>query len=800
MKNLSFCFLIMVTLSFSQNYQYLGEYNANGKPLYLQSQNAIISDESEKLINNSLHKGLYIPEYYPNYFTSGYDSDISLSCETEVFITFINEYASYNNALGFYTYPSDAKPQYKPTNDQITIIFPNLNEDGDNSALVKGNRVSLGLFPENTSIGFILISNGWNGTNVGEGVWKLFTTKTYNDDLEEGKNHQNLLIKDEKNEAIILSFEDIKRNSISCDEDFNDAIFLVTTNSYNCVNTNNLIENCTSDQVSSAYYGGLESNGDLAHLIASRNINRLNNELVPPIGIIDELNCYFPPLGVDNEIAVNTSPYDLINYSNAIEVYGVDYEKYNLRNGAGLVMKTKEKVYNHKKSICDRLNGGKVIDIREVTIDNHKLILTIIETANDEKEYSVHFSVRTKATVYEVLSYWDVEDYPCVDFLNFQIWGKDMTQVSHITNYVFDKFELYKKVVSSDNNKIPEVFASAANYRNKKIFFDIVNKNKSTYIDLSLTYRTTELSEAQTYNQRLLLNGEFNQNVILNTDYIYDVNISLIGEKSNNIDKLYISDGPWGFITNDNNIINNYVVNEQESIINEDNSETERNFSVNGLNTDRVMFFKNILSGDKSINISGYESISFNITNNKPIELILVYDNLDNWSNKLSYFIENSYQNETLNIPLNEFSTINQSSKSVSRNTSSSNLKSVVFSINSNNQISESFNLSIDKLGFKSNTLGNQNDYSQIIKNKKALNYPNPFHNKTTFIIPTKSSNTYIEVFDLQGKKIYKSKITMNDDLLTFDFYKGNLIKGIYLYKINDFTNNNSYLGKIIID
>ncbi len=798
MRVLTYILLIITFSNFGQSYQYLGEYNSNGTPFYLETENSIINSQSIELLNNSLHSSLYIPTYYPNFFTSGYDTDISLNCETEIFITFIKEYASYNNSLGFYTYPTGSPPENTPANEDITIIFPHLS--GDDSVLSMGNKVSLGFFPADTSIGFVLISNGWNGVEVNNGIWKLFTTRQLNTDLENDKNHQNILINDLNNESVILSFEDIKRNYESCDDDFNDAIFFVSSSNYNCLNTTNFIENCTSTQVSTAHNGGLESNGDLAHLIASRNINRLNNSQPPPVGLTDELECFFPQLGVKNETAINVTPYDLTNYSNAVSVYGVDYFKYDIRFSAGLVMKTNEKVYNHKKSICDRLNGGKIIDIRNVTIKNHNVILTITETANGEKEYSVHFSVRTKASVYEVLSYWDIEDYPCVDFYNFQIWGKDMTQVSHIVNFIFDKFEDEKKLVSTDTNKLPEVFVTAATYRNKKIYFDIINKNKSEYIDLNLTYRSTELSEPITYNETLLLNKEYKQSVVLDTEYMYDVSVSLIGENSNNIDKLYISDGPWGYQNdNNNNIINNYIVNEQETIINDDNYQTERNFSANGFNTDNVMFFKNILSGDKSIDISNVNSISLELTNNKPIEIILIHDNLNNWNNKLTYIINESHQNEIVTVSLNDFTTNNQSSRSVTNTPLSSNLKSVVFSVKGNSQLPESFDLSIKKLSFINNVLNNDNEQVNNQKHNKAVNYPNPFNNKTTFIIPKQLSKGNITIYDIHGKILLKSNIVMKNDLLTFDFYKNNLSNGVYLYKISD-INDNNYTGKFIIN
>ncbi|MBQ0741159.1 hypothetical protein J9332_43515, partial [Aquimarina celericrescens] len=83
---------------------------------------------------------------------------------------------------------------------------------------------------------------------------------------------------------------------------------------------------------------------------------------------------------------------DLIGITNATSVFSIDYYKQNQRVGAALAMATKGSVYDHSKTICDRLNGSVLEDIRTLKIRNHTLVNTKIRRATGEIEQALHFS------------------------------------------------------------------------------------------------------------------------------------------------------------------------------------------------------------------------------------------------------------------------------------------------------------------------------------------------------------------------------------------------------------------------
>ncbi|WP_417357847.1 hypothetical protein [Flavobacterium sp.] len=53
-----------------------------------------------------------------------------------------------------------------------------------------------------------------------------------------------------------------------------------------------------------------------------------------------------------------SSPEDLIQITNAEQVFSVDYYSGSERVAAALATQTTGGVYNHSKAICDRLNGS----------------------------------------------------------------------------------------------------------------------------------------------------------------------------------------------------------------------------------------------------------------------------------------------------------------------------------------------------------------------------------------------------------------------------------------------------------
>jgi LruC domain-containing protein len=221
-------------------YKFMGTYNSNGVPGYLEPENDPISADFLKDINNTLPEQLSLPESHPEYFSEMYDHNIRLVETCDVWVTFVTEGAGYKNVLGFYTYPTDAPPQTPGDIDSITIIFPNASLDGSGGGLKPGNKVKIGRFNANTTIGWALIADGWVNKSVTDGKWIVYSTRNLNPSAQTELKQQSVLLLDPGRGRFLLGFEDIKRNSSGCDHDFNDAVFFVTANPVQAVDPTNL--------------------------------------------------------------------------------------------------------------------------------------------------------------------------------------------------------------------------------------------------------------------------------------------------------------------------------------------------------------------------------------------------------------------------------------------------------------------------------------------------------------------------------------------------------------------------------
>jgi len=234
-------------------YNFLGTYNNQGVPDYLEPDNDIISAEFLQDINNSLPEQQELMSSHPQYLSVDFEHDLLLDCGATVWVTFIHEGADYKNVLGFYTYNLSSPPTSTNEIDTITIIFPNVSYQGSGGGLQSGNKVNIGTFPDSTGIGWVLISDGWVGGQVTNGRDIYYSERNFNPEPDAEDKQHSVLLNDPSREKLILGFEDILRDgTVWCDHDFNDAIFFVAIDPVPC----------TILDIPIIDYVGVDSDGD----------------------------------------------------------------------------------------------------------------------------------------------------------------------------------------------------------------------------------------------------------------------------------------------------------------------------------------------------------------------------------------------------------------------------------------------------------------------------------------------------------------------------------------------------------
>ena len=794
----------------AQNYQYLGDFDSAGTPLYLEP-NDVVSKETLEMINNSLPESYPVPDYNPHYISSGYDTDIILNEQADVYVTFVKEGAGYKNVLGFYTYNLDTKAT-KPNPEDITIIFPNVSEAGYGGNLRAGNKVKIGTFGPNIGIGWVLLANGWNGSQVTSGLWQLHSNPDFNPEANADLRYHNVLLSDPENERVILGFEDIRRDYNSCDNDFNDAIFYISASTYSAIKTRNYADVSSSSKVNSSYDGGLESNGDLATLIAKRNLNRskkgnlknkkkLQNVFKAAVSNqklsgTKSLESYFPETAMfKTETARVATPDDLIAITNADEVFAIDYYAGDDRAVAALLTKTSGRVYDHTKTICDRLNGSVLEDVRTFRLRNHKLILSKIKRANGDHEYAVSFSVNQSEGQNTLYSYWNIDQYPLGDYLNFQIWGKSVGQVSSIVNYILDQMQAEKPLaVNDEKDLLPEVFVQSGYYENGKLHLDILNTSQAKKIQVTANYRKTENAKEKTQQINTALSGALEETVVIETGFLFDAGISVNISGSKMYDALYLADGPWGVDYNaQQDSVTNFEVLAQKNNLGNDVYNVERSISVDANLKGTLNIFRHILAGELALNIEGYDAVAFDVKSNKPVEVILITGDNKNWDDRLRYTIPADSLASHYAIPFDLFK--DASGKSVAIKS----VRSVVFSVQGDYVNYTPANIKIENLAFgNERSLSIDNTEAKVFASVKAVAYPNPFVDFTRVTLPNPYTSADITLTDLRGRKVYSAQQIPTGNNKSIIIKRGNLVAGYYVYQIVD-NNKKTYTGKIIL-
>ncbi|MBL4604453.1 MAG: DUF4114 domain-containing protein, partial [Flavobacteriaceae bacterium] len=716
------------------------------------------------------------------------------------------------NTLGFYTYDLSSPLTSAPANEDIIIIFPNVSALGSGGGLQTGDKVKIGTFPANTGIGWVLIANAWSASysTVGYGHWTLFSDPNFNPESDASLRHHNVLLFDSDNERVILGFEDIRRDYNSCDNDFNDAIFYITANPFSAIQINNVADVDSASDVTSSYDGGLESNGNLAQLIAKRNLERskhgfrkdlkVNQEQLSKVKLVAKNNNtiidYLPETGMyGTEVAFVSSPDDLVGITNATEVFSVDYYNGDTRVSAVFATVTEGTIYDHSKVICDRLKGSALEDIRVITARGHQLVSSKIIKPSGEIEYGLSFSVKKGDVENELHSYWNIEAYPEGDFYNFQIWACSYSQAFSIVNFIIDTFTSEMPLVSVIlDDVIPSVFVKSGSYSNGQVLLDIVNKNAADAIIFNGNISPTETSDAYNMFTNLNLTGEWYESLTIETGVLFDIGFSLESIATNEMDILYLADGPWGLdYLDDYATVTTFNVSNEAMIDEVGVHEINRQVEVKGEVMGNINVFRHLLSGDQTLGVSSYNFLSFTLKTNQDVELVLMSQDQPDWNNRLRYTIPSNNNISTLyEISFDEFVDQNGIPGVVT------DIKTIVFSIINDYVNYVPYEMDIKDVALRSESVLEVDEF-HVEVTRKLINYPNPFQTLTTIRLPKETEFAEVVVFDLLGRTIFtKRLITTTENKKEIVFEAFGLSSGIYKYAVLD-DQKRKYSGTFLV-
>ena len=161
------------------------------------------------------------------------------------------------------------------------------------------------------------------------------------------------------------------------------------------------------------------------------------------------------------------------------------------------------------------------------------------------------------------------------------------------------------------------------------------------------------------------------------------------------------------------------------------------------------------------------------------------------WENRIRYVIPVNSLEQTTYIPFSDFVDGYGNAVQIT------NVKTVVYSIIGDYNNTKSFSMSVKDLSFSKQGRLDVSDVN-IAKNKKLINYPNPFEYSTTIRLLEASNNVVIQVFDLLGREVDNKKISTEFESKRIYYTTPNLAKGIYKYRLKD-DDNKLFFGSFLI-
>lgn len=576
----------------------------------------------------------------------------------------------------------------------------------------------------------------------------------------------------------------------------------------------------SESSVTSGNDGGLESNGDLANLIAMRNFNRskkgsknnkkeaqrvykkseiplsynkTSNGAKSSNETSSKLEGFLPTSGfTGEEVAYVSSPNDLLGITNAQHIVAVDYYINDKRVAAIYATETTGKIYDHSKIICDRLNSSILEDASSFMIDGHQVISTKIKRSTGEIEYTLTFSIKKGDSSNQLFSLWNIESYPTGDYYNFQIWGGSYMQILSLGSSLIQNIKNDKVIISDkENNVIPSVFVKSGYYSKGIIYLNILNKGQVKSIEFEGNIKVTEISSRTSIKETIELSGDVNEMISIETGNLFDVGLSLSNLENNLKDILYLADGPWGIdYPEDYAFVDTYDVTSDDIIEMENTHLVERNARVEGQVKGNVNLFRHLLPGDQTLNVEEFNSIKFQLSSSMPVEVVLMQEGLADWNNRFRYTINEGFNYSEQTLLFKDFKDANGNSAQGIKD-----IKTIVFSVIGDYTNFVDFQLSVSNVAFLNNQSLEVDENSMA--SKQLTNYPNPFSTETTIKIPVNASQAELIVYDMMGRMVDKRNLPIENMKA---LYSSNKLKvGIYKYVLNPQQFNKSFVGTFII-
>ncbi len=544
--------------------------------------------------------------------------------------------------------------------------------------------------------------------------------------------------------------------------------------------------------------GGLESNNRLSDQINKRNFNRVKTnykfdekkakrvrrsfsyakKTAPASVKIKD----FIPIGTINEdYIVESSPMDLLNITNATDLYSVDYMNGGNIIASILALETEKGVYEHTKYICDRLLGAELISVSTMEINGQSFIKSIIKNTDNSIEYVLSFSANRDKTTnkFSIESHWNLDKYSAdQQFYNFQIWSNSIDDLLLLGTEVLTLLEVQNPIASYNLSKPPTVFVKKGKYVDGGLELDIVNTNGSEEIIFDAGIRATETSVIEYVSASINLEKKYISTLKLETGNLFDIGFR-IGDGTETPDDLFMSDGPWGIDdAAQSTVVNNYVIEKNTNTRDASDFPIERNVSITADTKEYVSVYRALTPRFKPVNLSDYNNLKLTAKGTGQLEIRLIKKSISSWENQFSTSISLDENLRDHEISLDDFASPTVDKLELN------DIVSIVFTMKSENGALETKNLSLKDLSFSSNkTLSTENE--EAVASINPTLSPNPMSEKATVTFTaSKNHIANLFIYSVSGKLVKQLNFDVVVGINEIVIDRTLLTSGLYFCKI----------------
>ncbi len=412
------------------------------------------------------------------------------------------------------------------------------------------------------------------------------------------------------------------------------------------------VSSCPTITISSANNGGLESGNRLSEHIANRNYTRSLNPQPETFG--PELSAHSAkkitahtkqnftlrdliPIGLLGESsALESSPEDLKDITNATEVYSVDFEIGDNKAATVLALETQDGVYEHSKFICDRLLGAELNSVSHIFLKDQPFTKSIIYREDGKREFVLSFSVRMTDAGCIIESHWNLDKYPTdTRYYNFQIWTANIDDLITLSSGILELVEAYMPIESYTLSDPPLVFVQKARLNGDQLELLVMNNNFSTSLSIEGGLRRTETEDFETITKEVAI-APYKNELIIDMQGFFDAGIRLSTERTGTPDDLFVSDGPWGLDASAaTTTVQNYEVTRTQMDKTEQVYPVSRGINVEATSTNYIAAYRALTPRFQAVDMRDYSKFSFTASGTGMMEVTLMTAGASGWENQL---------------------------------------------------------------------------------------------------------------------------------------------------------------------